>query len=425
MAQKPTPPPVPGFEQYTYPQYPRPGYQPSPGAGKPGGTTPYGTKIILLVIIAGCLMIGAGMVWGMAYSRESRNNEVAARIAGQWGGPVRIDGPVFTETRADSTLVTPADFTCTASVATQRLHRGIYEAEVFNAKVNISGAFSRDSLSFQSGKGIVRLRLDPGSVKWAGPLTIAGRVVNWKRDGAGLYARINLDNLPATIDYSTELDLKGSGGIYVKPVGARSTIHINGEAANPSFQGDRLPDKREVWKRDFSAAWELTSYDSREITADNEYIGADFLVGVDRYQKVVRAIKYAFIIILLTFTGVFFVEVVKRRPIPLFNYMLIGAALVIFYSLLLALAEHASFAAAYAVAAVMTVGLITAYMWLILRSRIVGLSICLMLAAIYGLCFIMLNVSQAALLVGSLLLFVALAATMYASLRLNGGEALR
>lgn len=421
MEQKQTPPPVPRFEQYTYSrqpnQYNTPGIPPEPGTGD---HTPYGTKIILLAIIAGCLMIGAGMVWGMAYSREETNNKVANRIAEQWGGPVHIDGPVFSATRTAEEYAVPTSFSCVASVETQHLHRGIYEAEVFNAKVKISGSFSRDSMKSANGKGTLRINLNPASVRWAGPLSIAGRVVKWECDETGLYARINLEGLPKAAVYSTELDIKGSGGIYVRPIGLKSEVKINGEAANPSFQGNRLPDSREVWKRRFSASWSNTGYDTAAAdSGDSGYVGTDFLVGVDRYQKVVRAIKYAFIIILLTFTGVFFVEVTKRHPIPLFNYMLIGAALVIFYSLLLAMAEHTSFAIAYLTASVMTVGLITAYMRLMLRSSKVGLSICLMLSAIYGLCFVMLSLSQAALLVGSLLLFCALAVTMYASLKIN------
>lgn len=421
MTQNPTPPPVPPhFEQFNYSQQ-RPPYPPypAPQPQRPGQTA-YGTKIILLIIIAGCLMIGAGMVWGMAYSRESSNNAVANRIAEQWGGPVRIDGPVFTQVRTDTTYAAPAVFTCTASVETQRLHRGIYEAEVFNTKVKINGTFQLDSLEFPKNKGVIRISLNPNSVQWAGPLTIGGRTVKWERDANGLYARINLEGLPQATDFATELDLKGSGGLYIMPVGLKSEVKIDGEAANPSFQGDRLPDERNVWKRRFSASWSSIAYDTQDVAAENAgYIGAEFLVGVDRYQKVVRAIKYAFMIILLTFTGVFFVEIVRRHPIPLFNYMLIGAALVIFYSLLLALAEHASFGVAYLTASVMTVGLITTYMWLMLHSKKVGLMICMMLSAIYGLCFIMLSVSQAALLVGSLLLFCALAATMYASLKMR------
>ena len=103
----------------------------------------------------------------------------------------------------------------------------------------------------------------------------------------------------------------------------------------------------------------------------------------------------------------------------MFNYFLIGAALILFYCLLLALSEHISFGWAYLVAMAMTVGLITIYMWRMLRSRKVGLVMGSILTVIYTSCYIMLCVSSYALLMGSLLLFCALAGLMYGSLRIN------
>ena len=103
----------------------------------------------------------------------------------------------------------------------------------------------------------------------------------------------------------------------------------------------------------------------------------------------------------------------------MFNYFLIGVALILFYSLLLGLSEHMSFGLSYLIAAIMTVALITCYMWKMLNSKGVGLAICSVLSIIYGFCYVMLCISTYALLFGSLMLFVALAATMYGSLKIQ------
>ena len=132
-----------------------------------------------------------------------------------------------------------------------------------------------------------------------------------------------------------------------------------------------------------------------------------------------RALKYAFIIILLTYLSVLFTEMITKRNIPLLNYFLIGAALIIFYSLLLSMSEHVSFGIAYLIAAAMTVLLITGYMWKMLGSRKVAIIIGLILTGMYGSCYIMLTLSTYALLLGSLILFAALAAVMYGSLKLQ------
>ena len=114
----------------------------------------------------------------------------------------------------------------------------------------------------------------------------------------------------------------------------------------------------------FSASWQDSGLHSG---SDSEYAGAEFLIGVDRYQKVSRSLKYAFIIIMLTYISVLLAEVVdEAAPIPLLNYFLIGAALILFYSLLLAFSEHMSFGASYMIASFMTVALIAGYMWRIL-----------------------------------------------------------
>ena len=107
------------------------------------------------------------------------------------------------------------------------------------------------------------------------------------------------------------------------------------------------------------------------------------------------------------------------RNIPLLNYFLIGAALIIFYSLLLSFSEHVSFGIAYLIAAAMTVVLITGYMWRMLGSAKVAVMIGLILTGMYVVCYILLTLSTYALLLGSLMLFAALAAVMYASLKLK------
>ena len=211
-----------------------------------------------------------------------------------------------------------------------------------------------------------------------------------------------------------------SGSLFVKQIGENSNIIIDGQARNPSFYGSSLPDERIIRDRNFRASW--ASEDDRiGQTYENGdgYVGTKFLVGVDRYQKVARALKYAFIIILLTYLSVLFTEMITKRNIPLLNYFLIGAALIIFYSLLLSMSEHVSFGIAYLIAAAMTVLLITGYMWKMLGSRKVAIIIGLILTGMYGSCYIMLTLSTYALLLGSLLLFAALAAVMYGSLKLQ------
>lgn len=108
-----------------------------------------------------------------------------------------------------------------------------------------------------------------------------------------------------------------------------------------------------------------------------------------------------------------------KRPIHVFQYLLIGLALVLFYSLLLSLAEHIGFGGSYLIAAVLTIGMVGTYVWSVLASRRTGLLIVALLAVIYTYIYVLLSLETYALLAGSLGLFVALAAIMYASLKMK------
>ena len=391
---------------------------PPPFPGKP--KTSYGTKVLLLGLQCMVLMIGALMVFAMSDLREQRNRHVAAQIAEEWGGTVHIQGPVAGNRQDTVRLIRPQTFNCDAKVNTRSLHRNIYEAEVFDAKVSMSGTFSKDSLVAIGDSILIEVRLDPSRITGLSPLKIGDKSVEWQKSSDCLKAVVESRDITRNAEFSTDFDIHGSGGLFFKQIGWESTVDISGDATNPSFSGSRLPDEREIQDRQFNARW--VSMDERIDPAYEEksgYVGTNFLVGVDRYQKVARALKYSFIIILLTYLSVLLTEMMTGRNIPLLNYFLIGAALIIFYSLLLSFSEHVSFGIAYLIAAAMTVLLITGYMWRMLGAAKVAVRIGLILTGMYVVCYILLTLSTYALLLGSLMLFAALAAVMYASLKLK------
>lgn len=410
-----TPPPLPVTP-------PTPSFTPRPP--KPQQTMSVGLKIVLMGVLCCVLMIGAMVVWLMAYDRKTTNADVSRDIVAQWGGKTYIDGPfIQVESDTDSLRpagITPAKLQIKANVESMSLHRGIYEAEVFTTAINISGHFKSTVFkNMESDSLIVRIDIDSKNITDTGRLKFGSEEYEWMRSDSTLYTYINMAGVPKNSDipFSTSIKTRGSGGVFFMPSADSNTISLLGNATNPSFSRHGIPTNRSVRKDGFSAEWEISYTD-----ADNhicEYVGADFLIGVDRYQKVCRAIKYAFIIIVLTFFSVFFTETTMRHPIPMFNYFLIGVALILFYSLLLALSEHLSFGISYLIAAVMTIGLIGCYMWRMLASKAVGLAICSVLSIMYGFCYVMLCISTYALLFGSLLLFIALAASMYGSLKIQ------
>jgi inner membrane protein len=92
---------------------------------------------------------------------------------------------------------------------------------------------------------------------------------------------------------------------------------------------------------------------------------------------------------------------------------------VLFFVLLLAFAEVIGFAPAYLVAAGAIAGLNTAYSAAVLKSWRRAAYIGALLVGLYVVLYILLSLEAFALLIGSLLLLVALAAVMYLTRNLN------
>ena len=143
------------------------------------------------------------------------------------------------------------------------------------------------------------------------------------------------------------------------------------------------------------------------------------IVPVEQYQQTTRAVKYSMLIILLTFATVFFFETRKAKPIHPVQYLLIGAALIDFYTLLLSFSEHISFSLSYLISAVMTVGLIVAFVATIMKDFKTTLGLGALLVLLYAFIYVLLQLESYALLVGSIGVFIIIGAAMFGSRRID------
>jgi inner membrane protein len=140
---------------------------------------------------------------------------------------------------------------------------------------------------------------------------------------------------------------------------------------------------------------------------------------VNEYLKNTRSAKYAILVIGLTFMLYFFFEVLRKLFIHPFQYLLVGLALTVFYLLLLSLSEHLGFNAAYLVSAFATIALICGYSHSVLKIKRLVLQLFGLLVAIYGFIFVLLQLEDFALLAGSIGVFIALAAVMHGSRKVD------
>src|SRR3989339_596146 len=246
--------------------------------------------------------------------------------------------------------------------------------------------------------------------------------------------------------YELNLVLNGSRDLEFVPIGRTTEVRLASTWTDPSFQGSFLPNKYNLNENGFSADWKILeinrnfpqsflgtmTLDEGTNTAFNKYeeaiqvggvqsssFGVRLLVVADEYQKTVRALKYAIMILSLTFLILFFFEAINKKRVHALQYILIGLALSLFYVLLLSIAEHLGFDLAYWISVVATLGLIMFYSKSVFAAWRPAMIESLILFFIYSFIFVILQLKDYALLVGSVGLFVILAVVMYVSRKID------
>ena len=328
---------------------------------------------------------------------------------------------------------------------------GLYDTNVYNSEITLTGSFViPDELQDLCGRNA---RIDLGAaavsigisdlrgieeniaIEWNGTRRPTVADLDNACFDTGVTARIDLNDRPeqpdGSIPFAITLKLKGSSALYLAPVGNQSVIRLRSDCPTPSFVGNFLPSTREVTERGFTAEWKVaaqnrsyaqimteSSYRLERAVAESE-LGVNLLVPVTQYRQATRSVKYGILIVLLTFIGVFFVEMTRRKHIHTFQYLLVGLALVLFYTLLVSLSEHLAFGLSYLAAAAMTTALISLYIYGITRIPGTAVMIGGLLTLLYAYIYILLQLETYALLAGSIGLFVILAAVMRCSLKME------
>ena len=238
------------------------------------------------------------------------------------------------------------------------------------------------------------------------------------------------DSLPQSLNFSCIMKLNGSGAINFIPIGQYTAVTVSGQWRSPSFIGSFSPEST-VDKEQFTATWSILSF-NREIPetwsdnniADlgNNSFGVNLIETVDHYQQNMRSAKYALMFIALTFIVFFFVEIFTKKPIHIFQYVLVGIALILFYSLLLSLSEQIGFGWAYLVASVATILMITIYFNSLIKQKNATFILAGILLTLYAFLYIILQVEDFALLFGSIFLFVILGVIMFVSNKIKFGK---
>tara|TARA_R110001599_G_scaffold9003_6_gene44670 strand:- start:16634 stop:18049 length:1416 start_codon:yes stop_codon:yes gene_type:complete len=346
---------------------------------------------------------------------------------------------------------------------TETKKRAIYKVIVYDTAITGSAVFklpedldrygvTRDQIDFSRAE--LRFGLsDARGLAGDNKVTVNGEALELQpgkglgaTGNSGFFAFVDGSALESgAVEATFDVRFKGNQSLTIAPNAGQTEWTVQSEWPHPSFAGSFLPESRTINADGFEAKYVITnlalgtsliatdggqqvqpmrakdmSYSGPEYgNASAASATVDLIQPVDLYGQVDRAAKYGFLIIGFTFVAFLLFDLIGGVRISSVQYILVGVALVLFFVLLLAFAEIIGFALAYIAASVATIGLITAYSASVLsswrRASVVGG----LLAGLYGAIYILLSLEAYSLLIGSLLIFAALAGVMFVTRRLD------
>ena len=423
-------------------------------------------KLITITILMLLLLIPASMIKSIIHEREQLSEQATLEVNKKWANSQELNGPVLTipvtyeyqdkeetKTYVKNWNILPKNLKIDGKVDPQKLKRGIYEVVVYKSDLSISGDFNLNqkidltdlkkihydkaflTIGVSDLRGIknqIKLKLNKQTLE----VEPGSKIPNLIYSGVTINIPNLTDSSAKKLDFDFKLKLQGSKDLTFIPIGSNTEVTMSSTWDSPSFNGNFLPDVREVNQDGFSAKWKVLqlnrnfptswfSYPNSDKSSINKELlknsafGFSLILPLDDYQKSMRSAKYAVMTIALTFLIFFLVEILNRRKIHPFQYALVGLSLCLFYVLLVSITEHTNFNFAFGISTLGIVSMISLYSLSVFKVKKLTLLLIAVLMGIYGFLFVTLQLADYALLMGSIGLILILAATMYFTRNIN------
>jgi inner membrane protein len=424
-------------------------------------------KLLVIGIFVLILLIPSEMVQSLIQERESTRNEAISEIWLTWGDKQVLAGPVISvpvnsskslpngtiETTTHYLHFLPENLSVKGNVVPLKRYRSIYEVVLYSSSLNINGNFKP-----LVPKG---LNVQMDDIKWDKAYIVFGI-----SDMKGIKENIDMIwndsvfrmqpglpvhdiikggvSFPLAIDptvnnkFSFNLKLNGSRLLSFLPFAADMNVNLTSSWANPSFEGAFIPAEKSVTKNGFSANWKILELnrnygqygfndyirhddkhlndmpDNDRISAENAEgaFGVNLIMPVDQYQRTTRAAKYGVLFVILTFVTFFFFELLRKKYVHPLQYLIVGFAIMLFYLLLLSLAEYMLFDFAYLISATLITLMVMLYAGAIFSNRRYGIIVGLILFMLYAYFYTLLQLQLYSLLFGSIGMAIMLSVVM-------------
>lgn len=408
-------------------------------------------KLAIIAFIALLMLIPISQIESLIKERQSNKEQVVDSLERQWGGRQNIRGPILVlpYLKSDSTSIEyayflPEKLEVNGDLVPEERSRGIYNVLCYQSHLDFKGVFNFPD--------IANLSLNKDRVQWdkaffaigvTEPASITNKLsmkVNNREiaevessyladissSGLILTYPINSEKKEQKYNFEFSLDTKGLEALYISPGAKETSVSLHSSWKDVSFGIDFLPNTREIDDSGFVAKWDMYDYNSltpqmwkMKQVARPTYVGVELRTSVDHYQMILRSVKYALLFIVLTYSVFFLAEVICRSKIHPIQYILIGFALVLFYSLLLSISEFLGFGIAYFIAGLSTIILISIFSYLLLKKTKPTIFILSFLVVLYVFLYVVLQLEDMALLIGTIGLFIVLALIMVVSAKVD------
>ena len=420
-----------------------------------------GLKLIVVCVLAVLMLIPALLVGNLVEDRSNRAAQVIKEISSRVGGQQTFLGPTLAipytvppqyaseVAKHGMYLVFPAQASASVKTRTQERHRSLFKVPVFEADAKFDATFDltgvptaappRAELDWSRAEivlGVTDARgalADAFVVLQGKTLTLApAQIAQTISVGGNQNSAFNLVLLGTKLgslikpesqfNVSSALRFSGAQRMAVLAYGKTTQLAEQGDWPNPGFDGGFLPATRTVSANGYTAEWSLP-FIARGVRAegvsdaitglDATALGVSFIEVADPYQSVNRSVKYMPLFLGLVFLSYFIFEVTNGKRIHPAQYILVGIAQIIFYLLMLALAERIGFDFAFLLAGGATVVLLSTNAGWIFSSKRYGFKACSVFTPLYVLIYTLLRLEDNSLLVGAIASFLAVVAAMY------------
>ncbi len=413
------------------------------------------TSLLLRMVLIGgltiILLIPAVIVESLITERKERKDSVVNEVSSKWGNHQTIAGPIlsiplkYTVKDAEGKIssftnllhILPDTLYSTGSISTEIRYRGIFQVVLYNTKLSFSGTINTADIPQlkQSNAvpqwneafftvGITDLRgikenvvLTMNSTKFSAKSGVRSKDVV----ASGITFLPEITDQQQQYPFSYSLDLNGSSELRFVPLGKHTEVKLQSAWNSPSFVGDFLPEQKTIDEKGFSAKWKILELNRNfpqywigsTDTVDKSSFGVHLLQTVDEYQQTYRTAKYSILIVALTFLAFFLCEVLSRELLHPIHYSLVGLSLILFYVLVLSLSEQFGFDTAYLVSSLTILSMIVLYTRSIVTHKRTAVIIGSVIFALYVFLYVVLQLEDYALLIGSAGLLASLGAVMY------------